>query len=105
MRILESRFNYKGFKCYVVFCRLSFDYRCGYVEIPNSITLNKVDICCHGGITFNSKQAPPPIISEKDSYYIGFDCAHWGDSTNIWSKDKVIQELKSIINQILGEKE
>lgn len=105
MTTLESVFEYKGFICYVVFRRLSFGYRCGYVEIPNSITFNEIDISCHGGITFNSKQAPPPIISEKGHYYIGFDCAHWGDSIKTWSKDKVAQELKSIVDQILGEKE
>lgn len=82
---------------------------CGYVEVPDGLSVNIDEIDCHGGITFNDRWDELPT----DGYYIGFDCMHAGDwdpllASNGWSsvnytyKDSefVLNEIKHIIKQL-----
>lgn len=48
---------------------------CGYVEVPEELSVNIDEINCHGGITFNDNWSEFPT----NGHYIGFDCMHFGD--------------------------
>ena len=79
-------------------------YRCGYVQISKNMTINTSDIDCHGGITYAYKEPPSPLeINDEDKWYIGFDCAHAFDTTDFWTLDRVSDELRQIVGQILSE--
>jgi hypothetical protein len=82
-------------------------YRCGYVQVSKRLPINTASINCHGGITYANKEAPSPLeIDNKDKRYIGFDCAHAFDTTDFWTVDRVSDELRQIVGQILsGESE
>jgi hypothetical protein len=122
--IIEYTDNYKGYDYKVVL--QSLGHRCGYVILPKGHKLEGKDyydipISCHGGLTYGSW--------EKDRYVIGFDCAHswdapdygalkhyhmynatteylenhsWrNDNAVIKTKEYVIDECKSIIDQLI----
>lgn len=82
-------------------------YRCGYVQVSKRLPINTTSIDCHGGITYANKEAPSPLeIDDKNKWYIGFDCAHAFDTTDFWTVDRVSDELRQIVGQILsGESE
>lgn len=82
-------------------------YRCGYVQVSKRLPINTAKIDCHGGITYANKEAPSPLeINDKGKWYIGFDCAHAFDTTDFWTVDRVSDELRQIVGQILsGESE
>jgi hypothetical protein len=82
-------------------------YRCGYVQVSKRFSINTAEIDCHGGITYANKEAPSPLeIDDKDKWYIGFDCAHAFDTTDFWTVDRISDELRQIVGQILsGESE
>ena len=42
-------------------------------------------------------------IDDKDKWYIGFDCAHAFDTTDFWTVNRVSDELRHIVGQILSE--
>lgn len=59
-------------------------YRCGYVKVPlghpwHGLDYNDVHADVHGGLTFAE---PDEDCGEggDDAYWLGFDCAHSGDS-------------------------
>lgn len=79
----ENSFEYKGYKCHIR--RVGIPYMghlCGYIEIPTDHELYGKDydeieahydyeLPAHGGLTFSD------FVDNK--YWIGFDCAHFGD--------------------------
>lgn len=82
---------------------------CGYVEVPDGLSVNINEIDCHGGITFSDRWDESPT----DGYYIGFDCMHFRDWTPLsakegltYSEDEyrdseyVLSEIKNIIKQL-----
>lgn len=82
---------------------------CGYVEVPDGLSVNINKIDCHGGITFNDRWDELPT----DGYYIGFDCMHFRDWTLLSAKEGlaysddeyrdteyVLNEIKHIIKQL-----
>lgn len=82
--VLEKRFNYKGHPCAVLF--MPGAYRCGYVGIPKAHKLakhgaNLDSISCHGGITYSESKLH--CCDDEDTWWIGFDCAHFGDGYDI----------------------
>lgn len=94
--IIESKFEYKGHTCLVV---LRFPgYRCGYISIPKGKAINTDYISCHGGITFSGDELNPPVGNEN-SYWIGFDCAHYGDgydegkAFDTWKSENEVNSL------------
>ena len=57
-----------------------------------------------GGITYAHKESPSPLeIDDKDKWYIGFDCAHAFDTTDFLTVNRVSDELRHIVGQILSE--
>ena len=83
---LEFTFEYKGYKCFVIFTPMG--YRCGYVELLRSNEyygkdLDKIPVVCHGGLTYSGKHLPGSLVSEKESWYIGFDCGHTFDGIDL----------------------
>lgn len=84
-KIVEKAFTYKGYQCYVVF--LPIGWRCGYVGISSGKGIKPAEeynnILCHGGITYNESTCPIPGVSVSDFWWIGFDCAHYGDGVDL----------------------
>lgn len=104
--ILEHSFNFNGFNCYVVRRHMGASrvYRCGYVQLSRHIDIAIAGIDCHGGITYASLEPPSPLaINDADKWYIGFDCAHPFDITDYWTVDRVSDELRHIVEQILSK--
>lgn len=103
--ILEHSFNFNGFNCYVIMRHMGDScYRCGYVQVPKRLPINTASIDCHGGITYEYEEAPSPLeIDDESKWYIGFDCAHAFDTTDFWILDRVSDELRQIVGQILSE--
>jgi len=66
-----------------------FGHRNGYVGVPRGTTLDGVDysnfalrdITVHGGLSFSGGDGKYPV--EDDKWWFGFDCAHYGDKTNL----------------------
>lgn len=83
-----------------------------YVEIPETnklynIDYMDIDINVHGGLTFSDKKL---YISDDvfiDSYFIGWDYAHYGDYfifdneyTKKWTTEEIIKDCKKVIDQV-----
>lgn len=83
--VLETKSTYKGYPYVVLF--MPGAYRCGYVGVPYSHKLaNKsVDelshLRCHGGVTYAESHLYN--CDDKDTWWIGFDCAHCFDGYDI----------------------
>lgn len=82
---------------------------CGYVEVPDGLSVNVNEIDCHGGITFSDRWDELPT----DGRYIGFDCMHFGDWNPVSARERltfsddeyrdtefVLNEIKHIIKQL-----
>lgn len=82
---------------------------CGYVEVPDGLSVNVNEIDCHGGITFSDRWSEFPT----DGHYIGFDCMHFRDWNPLSAKERlssnddeyrdteyVLREIKHIIKQL-----
>lgn len=104
---IESRFEYKGYPCVVLFQKLC--HRCGYVGIPPehcyyNVDYNEMDITCHGGLTYGSDTLPN--TDEEDGYHwIGFDCAHGLDEEDYESGLLYFKDEPEIIESITRRKE
>lgn len=93
----ESRFEYKGFPCVVLF--MPMGYRCGYVGLlkGNKYYKKKYDdipVDCHCGLTYSE----PGLFgqNDNDTWWIGFDCGRCCDGIDIESFEKYyMNELKS----------
>lgn len=92
--VLETKFEYKGYQCVVLFMPRA--YRCGYVGIPNSHKLAKKSVDdlgyldCHGGVTYSE-----PFLhdcDDDDTWWIGFDCAHCFDGYDIETAEQYFGE-------------
>ena len=87
--VIENKFDYKGYECLVVF--MPFGYRCGYVEIPKGHKLYRKQydemyfLDVHGGITFSNYNN---FGGANDKWYVGFDCNHYRDKTDIEAMKK-----------------
>lgn len=81
---------------------------CGYVEVPDGLSVNVDKIDCHGGITYKGCWNGFPT----NGRYIGFDCLHYDDWDPVLAgygsdsyetyKDTefVLNEIKNIIEQL-----
>jgi len=81
MYTIEVHEKYKHYEYCIVINPLG--YRCGYVKTEEFDVAYKKsyddlhgDIHCHGGLTYNDSTT----FNESYGYWIGFDCAHHGDS-------------------------
>lgn len=62
--------------------------RCGYVRIPISHPwhgkgYHDVPAQCHGRLTFAEEGVPCDAKGDDDAWWIGFHCAHGGDSADL----------------------
>jgi len=78
--VIEGGGNYKGFEFLITFT--SHGTRCGYVAIPDGFGGSLSSIYCHGGVTFEGRDhgAKDLLPIPCNDTWIGFDCAHYGDS-------------------------
>ena len=112
--------EYKGYT-FVVYQHQSIGHLNGYVELKpideellDQNQINSLD--CHGGITYQGTL--DWIFPTSTDFYIGFDCAHWGDKTpfadamlpglfaassdEVWRDESFVEEnCKSLIDQII----
>lgn len=102
--VIESEFEYKSVKCIVTFNSMGF--RCGYIQIPKNHKFIGMDyeniheycyIEVHGGLTYASDHVTGHS-DEKDSWWIGFDCGHCNDATELdvaldYFKDDATREM------------
>lgn len=92
--VMESRFNYKGFPCVVLF--MPFGFRCGYIGIPKGhrfykMNYVKIPVGCHGGLTYSDDHLHHQ--DDKDIWWIGFDCGHYMDGYDLKSRRQYFPEL------------
>lgn len=93
---------------------------CAYVRIPKEHKYfkkdyHKIGVLCHGGLTFSENNLFGDKNREpKDTWWIGWDYAHYGDFTahekmlyvcNAWNKRwttrEIYEEVKYVIDQLL----
>ncbi|MFQ9545338.1 MAG: hypothetical protein ACLR02_10000 [Clostridium sp.] len=83
-KIIEKEWKDGDFKCKVLFKPMG--HRCGYVGVPKGHHMYGLnyeeyidEIDCHGGLTYSG------FLGEenKEYWYFGFDCAHFGDGIDI----------------------
>ena len=112
--IILFRGKHKSFRFVVV----SYGtHPCCYVEIPKGHKYykkdyDKINIDCHGGLTYSDETLPFDGFPQKDVWIIGWDYAHYGDYMGYyedikerkWTTDELIKECKEVIKQ-LEEKE
>ena len=112
----DIRYKENGLDC--VIRENHFGYLCGYIFIPEdhperNSELENIDV--HGGITYKDVELFNVINSGK-GIWIGFDCAHYGDSSNPELRSSIIDfpnstykdiayvrnEISNIIKQVGG---
>lgn len=98
----EERFEYKGYPCVILL--MPMGYRCGYVGLPKTSKFygkdyDKIDVICNGGLTYGVKSLCNQ--TDKDVYWIGFDCAHYWDLYDIKTQEFVHAQCESIVDQII----
>lgn len=85
---VESDFIYKGLRCVVVL--QSLGYRCGYVQVLPGHPAYLLDygdelvedIEVHGGLTYSRSGGDYPVTSEENTWWFGFDAAHYIDKSD-----------------------
>lgn len=110
---IEELFDYKGFKCMVIFNEIiisnpklkDIKWRCGYVGVKKGHPLykkeyNKIDelVIVHGGLTF-SNIGDSKVLS-KNYWWLGFDCNHYKDKISYWTFKRVKKEVKEMARQM-----
>ena len=99
--VLELTLTYKGYKIAIIW-HPTLKYRCAYVLIPYWHKLYKQDygdipVNCHGGLTYSGHF----LLGKKyPGWWIGFDCAHAGDTPEKCDLSYCINECRNIVNQI-----
>lgn len=100
---LEKSFEYRGYKCVVLMTEMG--HRCGYVGIPKGNSLyNKfygeldMYIGCHGGLTYRSSELH--CVNDKDTWWIGFDCAHLDDRPDFTTAKQMFKDDKQVIKSL-----
>lgn len=65
-----------------------YGFRCGYVRVPlghpwHGKDYNDIEADVHGGLTFSEADTPCNERGDDDAYWVGFDCAHYGDAQDL----------------------
>ncbi len=114
-KTIEEIFDYKGFKCMIIFNELivsnpkieNMKWRCGYVGIQKGHPFykkhydkieEKGGTSVHGGLTFS--QIGDDEFYPKDYWWIGFDCNHYKDDLRNWTFKRVKKEVKELAEQL-----
>ena len=77
----------------------------GYVRISaghpfHDMNYMDIPVNVHGGLTFGDHIMDNNTWS--DGYWVGFDTAHYGDNSDIWTIDEVSDETINLFNEIYG---
>lgn len=103
MPILEKSFEFAGYKCVVLMTKMG--HRCGYVGIPKDNRLYKKYydelnkyIGCHGGLTYSSSELH--CVNDKDTWWIGFDCAHFRDRPDFTTAKQMFKYNQKVIKSL-----
>lgn len=103
--IVESDFLYQGLRCVVIFG--SVGHRCGYVGVPVGHELyrteygdayDKLEEGVHGGLTYAGISSDYPV--ESNLWWLGFDCAHYGDGKDLELAKEYFKEDEVLVKQI-----
>lgn len=94
---IEKTWEYKGFTCMVVIHQMG--HRCGYVCIPKEHKYYKkhfdsIPVMCHGGLTYGDH------ILSQDDFWIGFDCAHYGDAYDFSAACNAYRDNTDVLEQL-----
>ena len=82
----------------------SGNYRCGYVRVPNEHSLFLIDsfsisgIDAHGGLTYAGKK--PGDTEDSYEWWIGFDCAHFGDTEESCTTEYCVDQCERMSKQL-----
>jgi hypothetical protein len=100
---LEAKWEKYGLKCAVILVQQS--HRCGYVGVLKThiiygIPYDNINVSVHGGLTFGAPGKDNDFLDGKDTYWVGFDCAHYNDTLNNWSLQKTIEETNDLAQQL-----
>jgi hypothetical protein len=127
-KAVEKKWDYKGLQLIVTRTDLArpdrtMKHRCGYVRIPpghawHDKSYDDIPADVHGGLTFAEREAC--VHEDGVGYWIGFDCAHCGDSSfplgdpdaaryglsilsdgHYWLLPEVQKETESLADQVL----
>lgn len=98
--VIEGGGEYKGYEFLVTFTDMGF--RCGYVAVPPTHPVhsffnedyNYPELECHGGVTFFGKSHLAELLIENpcEDKWVGFDCGHCEDLTDLKTFDKYFPE-------------
>lgn len=78
----------------------------GYVALPPSHPYydkpyEEIPVDVHGGLTYGKMATQLHFPSIPSNHYIvGFDTAHFGDSTSYWTRERVLEEAQSLQQQL-----
>lgn len=97
--MVEKLFVYRGFPCLVVMTDMG--HRCGYVGVGDQhplfgVNYDDITILCHGGLTYGG------FMDDMDpqTYWLGFDCAHFGDGKDLESCERLFADKPDILESI-----
>lgn len=90
---------------------INFGWGNGYVLIPNGNPLHgkrytDIDVDIHGGLTFSEIVDAEMIeswgldVEDEGKWCVGFDTAHFSDTLDKWTKEKVQQEAERLKEQL-----
>lgn len=76
---------------------------CGYVRLPEDHKFYGKDVnelenllTVHGGVTFAG------ALGGMDGFYVGFDCAHLGDTPDEEDEAYTLCECKRLVDQLIA---
>lgn len=108
-RTIELLFNgkYRGYNFYIFSLGT---HPTAYIEIPKNHCFygkswDEIDIYVHGGVTY----AEDYLLNIKNSWFIGWDYAHWDDynyylnNGKKWTTKQIYKHVKNAIQQLLKE--
>ena len=88
----------------------SLAHLCGYVGLPKShpwfgLGYDEIDVEIHGGLTWSQHEETPGGKDRcyphetGDTWWVGFDCAHFYDESNPKDENYVRGEIESLVHQ------
>lgn len=90
---------------------MDFGWGNGYVLIPIGHKLHgkhydDINVSVHGGLTYSELITEEIIkhfgldVEDIGKWAIGFDTVHYGDSLDVWTKEKVEEETDNLLKQL-----
>lgn len=104
--IQESRFEYKGLHCVVLFQQMAF--RTGYVGIPKGHKYygkdyDSIPVDCHCGLTYSDSRLFGQ--NDTDTWWIGFDCGHCCDGFDVEKAKEYYADNNQVMIMLIMQKD